>query len=76
MPITPHRPPRRDLSAMQMRKPLNRLIDNISHILVIHIERELMRRIGYSTNTEPAGKLVHVLLVAFWFAFGISVLVG
>jgi len=61
---------------MQMRKPLNRLINNIGHILVIHIERELMRRVGYSTNTEPAGKLVHMLLVTFWFAFGISVLVG
>lgn len=61
---------------MQMRKPLDRLVNNISHILVIHIERELMRRVGYSTNTEPAGKLVHVLLVTFWFACGMSVLVG
>ena len=76
MPITPHRPPRRYLPIMQMRKPPNCLIDNISHILVIHIEREFMRRIGYSSNTEPAGKLVHVLLVAFWFAYGMSVLVG
>jgi len=74
MPITPHRPPRRHLPAMQMRKPFNRLVNDVSHILVIHIERELMRRIGYSTNTEPAGKLVHVLLVAFWFACGMLVL--
>jgi hypothetical protein len=42
MAITSHRSLRRHFPIVQPREPFDRLIDDVNHILVIHVKRKLV----------------------------------